>query len=100
MRKTAKARPAKNKKGYTKADLDAVSDNPELTAEDMAQARPFRKVFPEVAKTIKRGRPTIGATAKTQLTLRLDEEVVSTYRKTGTGWQSRINKDLRKARGL
>ncbi|OQW56364.1 MAG: hypothetical protein A4S14_00415 [Proteobacteria bacterium SG_bin9] len=97
MKRTA----AKTKgKGYTKADLDAVSDNPELTEADFKKARPFAEVFPELAKTIKRGRPTIGATAKTQLTLRLDEEVVSAYRKTGTGWQSRINKDLRKARGL
>ncbi|MEA2836907.1 MAG: hypothetical protein QOD89_1457 [Bradyrhizobium sp.] len=31
--------------GYTKEDWDAVCDNPELTAEDFAKAKPFAEVF-------------------------------------------------------
>jgi len=29
--------------------------------------------------------------------LRLDHDVLAAYRKTGRGWQTRINADLRKA---
>jgi len=29
--------------------------------------------------------------------LRLDHDVLAAYRKTGSGWQTRINADLRKA---
>ena len=32
--------------------------------------------------------------------LRLDADVLAAYRKTGHGWQTRINADLRKARKL
>lgn len=88
-------------RGYTKADWDAVCDNPELTAEDFKQARPFAEVFPELAASIarNRGRP-VAESPKKQVTLRLDADVVEKYRASGKGWQSRINEDLRKASGL
>lgn len=35
---------------YTKADLAAVSDNPEWTAEDFKKARPFAEVFPHLTQ--------------------------------------------------
>lgn len=92
MKKTAS-------KGFTKKDMAAVSNNPEWTAEKMKKARPFAEVFPDLAKTIKRGRPATGHT-KTQVTLRLDNDLVAAYRSTGVGWQRRINGDLRKARKL
>ena len=38
--------------------------------------------------------------SKTAITLRLDEDVVKSYRETGEGWQTRINADLRRARKL
>jgi len=37
---------------------------------------------------------------KQAVKLRLDADVLAAYRKTGTGWQTRINADLRKARNL
>ena len=39
-------------RGYTKKDWDAV-DNPEATDKQLAKARPFKEVFPELAKTIR-----------------------------------------------
>jgi hypothetical protein len=48
-------------RGYTKADWDEVSDNPELTDEQIAQAKPFKDVFPELYASIKRGRVSKGA---------------------------------------
>jgi uncharacterized protein (DUF4415 family) len=88
-------------RGYTRADWDAVSDNPELTAEDFKNARPFRDVFPDAKIQIlgSRGRP-IADNPKKQVTLRLDADIVERYRASGKGWQSRINEDLRKAAGL
>ena len=88
-------------RGYSKADWDEVSDNPELTAEDFKQARPFAEVFPDLAAGIarSRGRP-VAESPKKQVTLRLDVDVVERYRMSGRGWQSRINEDLRKAIGL
>ena len=51
-------------------------------------------------RLIRRGRPPLSGKPKTAITLRFDEDVVSAYRKTGEGWQTRINADLRRARKL
>jgi|LNFM01.1.fsa_nt_gb uncharacterized protein (DUF4415 family) len=76
-------------------------DNPEWTEEEFRNARPFVEVFPELAESIRRsrGRPAL-ANPKRQVTLRLDDEVVTRLRAGGPGWQSRINDILRKAVGL
>ena len=47
---------------------------------------------------IRRGRPP-GAT-KTQIALRIDNEVLAAFRAGGPGWQSRMNEALRKAAGV
>ncbi|WP_174804368.1 BrnA antitoxin family protein [Martelella limonii] len=47
----------------------------------------------------KRGRPKTG-NAKVLVSLRLDADVVEAYKATGKGWRSRINDDLRNAKGL
>jgi len=41
-----------------------------------------------------RGRP-IGSGQKTQLTVRLDNDIISSFRETGSGWQTRINDALK-----
>lgn len=51
------------------------------------------------AKIVRRGRPPL-PNPKQAVKLRLDVDVLAAYRKTGTGWQTRINTDLRKARKL
>ncbi|MEZ5688708.1 MAG: BrnA antitoxin family protein [Caenibius sp.] len=79
---------------YTQADMDAVSDNPELTADDIAKARPFGEVFPELAKTIKVRGPQKAPT-KVSTTIRLSPEVIEHFRKSGRGWQSRIDNALK-----
>jgi uncharacterized protein (DUF4415 family) len=86
-------------RGYSREDWDAVSDNPEWTEEDFALARPFAEVFPELAASIRRGRPPV-ENPKKQVTLRLDADVVERFRAGGPGWQSRMNEALRKAAGL
>jgi len=88
-------------RGYSKADWDDVSDNPEWTEEDFKNARPFAEVFPELAESIRkaRGRPVV-ETPKRQISLRLDPDVIDAFKATGKGWQGRINDVLRKAAKL
>ncbi len=82
-------------RGYTQADLDEVSDNPELTEEDFAQMRPFAEVFPHFAESIRRARGKQKAPTKVSTTIRLSSEVVEHFRHDGPGWQSRIDEALR-----
>ena len=51
------------------------------------------------AAKLERGRPKAAVT-KTPITLRLDPDVLASFRATGKGWQSRMNEALRKAAGL
>ena len=44
--------------GNTREDWDAVCDNPELTDEQIAKAKPFAEVFPELAASIRKSRDT------------------------------------------
>ena len=50
-------------------------------------------------KIVRRGRPPLPS-PKQAVKLRLDADVLAAYRKSGRGWQTRINADLRKARKL
>lgn len=45
-------------------------------------------------KQLRRGRP-LGSGTKTQVTLRLDADVLETFRASGDGWQTRINDALK-----
>ena len=68
-------------------------DAPELTDEwfDKADFMIGRQI-------IRRGRPP--GSAKTQVSLRLDNEVIAAFRAQGPGWHSRMNEALRKAAGV
>jgi hypothetical protein len=59
---------ARKKSGYSKKDLREVSDNPELTKEDFAKARPFSEVFSDLGASIRKGRGPNGL--QTQPSLR------------------------------
>jgi uncharacterized protein (DUF4415 family) len=83
---------------YEDVDVDDP-DNPEWTEEMFRKARPMREVDPRFVEAIeemrKRGRPKL-AHPKVQITLRLDEEVVNSFKEDGPGWQGRINAELKK----
>lgn len=85
--------------GCTQADWEAVSDNPEWTEKDFAEARPFAEIFPDLAESIRRarGRPKLD-TPKQQISLRLDPDVIEKFKATGKGWQARINDVLKAAK--
>lgn len=48
---------------------------------------------------VQRGRPKSGVT-KVSTTIRLDPDVLASFKATGPGWQTRINDALRRAAGL
>lgn len=70
-------------------------DNPPLTDEQLARLRPASETHGRVVERYRRTRGAQKAPTKKQVTLRLDQEVIEHYRKTGEGWQTRINDDLR-----
>ena len=82
---------------YTRADMDEVSDSPEITAEEIAKAKPFSEVFPELAESAKRVRGKQKAPTKQLVSLRLDREVIDAFKSKGAGWQSLINETLKNA---
>jgi len=47
-------------------------------------------------KLVRRGRPPVGEQSKVPVTVRLDADVVAAYRRSGSGWQTRLNADLRR----
>jgi uncharacterized protein (DUF4415 family) len=74
-------------------------DNPEWTAADFAAALTgdaipahIRAAFPKT-----RGRPK--GSNKKLVSLRIDIDILESFRASGAGWQSRINEALRKAVG-
>lgn len=84
--------PRKKKSGS--AAWSDPDDAPELTEKFFDRAEIRRG-----SKLVRRGRPPL-ENPKQAVKLRLDADVLAAYRKTGDGWQTRINADLRKARKL
>jgi uncharacterized protein (DUF4415 family) len=70
-------------------------DAPEWTEEMVARAE-----IREGETIIRRGRPPLGEKAKGVVTIRLDADVLESYRALGAGWQTQVNADLRRARKL
>ena len=96
MRKSAKP---------IKSDLKRV-DAHKVRKRELEEAPPLTRAQLAGAKVeiggkpVRRGRPPEGAVPKKQVTVRLDAEVIEHFRKDGPGWQSRMNRSLRKAAGL
>ncbi|MHB1729253.1 MAG: BrnA antitoxin family protein [Leptospirillum sp.] len=71
-------------------------DSPELTDEMLQRMRPASEVVPDIVAEYRRsrGRPPKAVT-KIATTLRLDADIVDSFRRTGKGWQTRLNEALR-----
>ena len=77
----------------------------ELDKAALRAMRPARDVLPpELVAILPKRKPgqrgPQKAPIKQQVTLRLDQDVLRHFRSKGSGWQSRINKSLRKVSGL
>ncbi len=69
------------------------------TDEELAQARPFAEVFPELMESIRRsrGRPRSPA-PKEAVTLRLDPATLERFKAAGDDWRARMAEVLDKAK--
>jgi uncharacterized protein (DUF4415 family) len=74
-------------------------DAPEITDELLDRVWANAEIS-EGGKIVRRGRPPLGDKAKGVVTMRLDADVLESYRALGPGWQTQINADLRRARKL
>jgi uncharacterized protein (DUF4415 family) len=79
--------------------IAADPDDSEATDTELALARPFKDVLPEIYEKIQRarGRPRV-ENPKQIVSLRLDPDVISKFKATGRGWQARINEILKQAK--
>jgi uncharacterized protein (DUF4415 family) len=75
------------------------ADSPEWTAQDFARAKPFAQALPALAKS-RRGRGPQKVPTKVAVSLRLSREVVERFKAGGPGWQTRIDKALKKVAGV
>lgn len=63
-------------------------DAPELDDEFFEEADQYNG-----GKLVRRGRPRAEKT-KTRITMRLDPEIIDSFKSAGPGWQTRMNKAL------
>jgi uncharacterized protein (DUF4415 family) len=82
---------------YTQEDWNEVSDHPESTDEELAQAKPFAEVFPDFYKSIIAKRGNQKAPTKIPTSIRLAPDVLAALRATGPGWQTLVSEILRVA---
>ena len=83
------------------AGIASDADNPELTDEQIAAARPFAEVFPALSEVIKRarGRPKLDA-PREAVTLRISPETIARYKAIGgENWRARMTETLERAGG-
>ena len=86
-------------RGYTRKDWKAVSDNPEITATQIAKGKPFAEAFPDLMESIKRsrGRPRVEA-PKQAVTLRVTPDTLARFKARGPNWRTRMAEALEKAK--
>ena len=73
--------PTQEQDAAIRAGIAKDPDTREVSGEEMALMR-------------RAGRP-LGSGTKTQITLRVDTDVVEAFKATGAGWQTRINEILK-----
>ena len=71
--------------------IDSKGEVRELTAADMKRFRPARQVLPDTLLAKLKVRGPQKAPVKERITIRLSPEVVQQFRKTGDGWQARVD---------
>jgi uncharacterized protein (DUF4415 family) len=75
-------------------------DYPEVRADFAQKAVTIDRLPPGMAKAIRESRRKRGpqkAPTKVAISIRLEQEVLDRYRRTGRGWQGRMHDDLERA---
>ena len=75
--------------------IDSKGEVRALTAADMKRFRPVREVLPHTLLAKLKVRGPQKAPVKERITIRLSPEVVQQFRKTGDGWQARVDAALK-----
>jgi len=70
-------------------------DAPEATDEELAQAKPFKEVFPDLYESIQRsrGRPRVDK-PREAVTLRVDPDTLARFKATGKDWRAKMAEAL------
>ena len=89
MKKTRKPNPSKTDK-----------DNPAWTAEDFRKARSARDVVPQLVAAYERTRGRPVGRKKEVISISVDKDVLAALRRSGAGWQTRVNDLLKAAVGV
>ena len=76
------------------SDWTDPDDAPALTSEWFEQAE-----LRNGNEVVRRGRPK-SDNPKEAVSLRLDRDLVAKLRESGSGWQTRVNEELRKVAGI
>jgi uncharacterized protein (DUF4415 family) len=76
------------------AGIAADPDTFEWTEEDFKRAVPFT-ALPEELQAVLRGRGKQKGATKISTTVRFDTDVLSAFKATGKGWQTRMNEALK-----
>ena len=90
---------SKSSEASTEREAWVDPDDIELTDEVIHELFTYGEIR-DGDKVIRPGRPPLGDKAKGTITIRLDPDVLESYRALGAGWQTKINADLRRARKL
>ena len=103
MSKTMRRKPVLTdaEEAAIQTQIASDEDAAEATDAQLAEAKSFAEVFPDLMEVIRRGRgrPAL-ANPRKQISLRLDGDVIEKFKSTGKGWHGRVNEALRKAAGL
>ena len=75
--------------------IDSKGEVRELTAADMKRFRPAKEALPDTLLAKLKVRGPQKAPVKERITIRLSPEVVQQFRKTGDGWQARVDAALK-----
>jgi uncharacterized protein (DUF4415 family) len=85
-------KPKTTKRAVSRPD----SENPEWTREDFARAMTFHQLPSKLRQKLSnRKRGPQKAPRKVPVSIRLSPDVVSAFRASGAGWQSRVDEILR-----
>jgi len=87
-------RPTPEEDAQINAGIAADPDTWELTLEDIKSMRPMSETHPELLEAIRRSRGKQKAPTKIATSIRLSQTVLDAYKKSGPGWQARIDQDL------
>jgi uncharacterized protein (DUF4415 family) len=76
------------------AGIAADPDTWELSNKDFEKMRPAAEAHPEIVEAYRRFRGKQRSPTKIATSIRLSANVLDAYKKSGPGWQGRIDQDL------